>query len=166
MAGYGKAFGMNVLAWGRDASISKARADGFPVAASKEALFAESDVVSLHLRLIAETRGLVTAADLARMKPTALFVNTSRAGLVAPGALEAALRAGRPGMAAVDVYEEEPVLGGRHPLLAMDNVICAPHLGYVERDGLEHMFASIFDQILGFASGKPINVQNRAALPR
>jgi len=166
VAGYGKAFGMNVIAWGRDASINKARADGFTAAASKEALFAESDVVSLHLRLIAETRGLVTAADLARMKPTALFVNTSRAGLVAPGALEAGLRAGRPGMAAVDVYEEEPVLGGRHPLLAMDNVICAPHLGYVERDGLEHMFASIFDQILGFASGKPINVQNPDALRR
>src|SRR5205809_573043 len=166
VAGYGKAFGMNVLAWGRDASISKARADGFPVAASKEALFAESDVVSLHLRLIAETRGLVTAADLARMKPTALFVNTSRAGLVAPGALEAALRAGRPGMAAVDVYEEEPVLGGRHPLLAMDNVICAPHLGYVERDGLEHMFESIFDQILAFEAGKPINVANPEALRR
>jgi D-3-phosphoglycerate dehydrogenase len=100
------------------------------------------------------------------MKPTALIVNTSRAGLVAPGALEAALRAGRPGMAAIDVYEEEPVLGGKHPLLSMDNVICAPHLGYVERDGLEHMFAGIFDQILGFATGKPINVQNPEALKR
>jgi D-3-phosphoglycerate dehydrogenase len=100
------------------------------------------------------------------MKPTALIVNTSRAGLVAPGALEAALRAGRPGMAAVDVYEEEPVLGGRHPLLAMDNVICAPHLGYVERDGLEHMLSGIFEQILAFANGKPINVQNPAALGR
>src|SRR2546427_12466319 len=166
VAGYGKAFGMNVLAWGRDASISKARADGFPVAASKEALFAESDVVSLHLRLIAETRGLVTAADLARMKPTALFVNTSRAGLVAPGALEAAVQAGRPGMAAVDVFEEEPVVGGNHPLLKLDNVIAVPHLGYVERDGLEHMFSSIFDQILAYASGKPINVQNPEALTR
>src|SRR6202008_2366384 len=107
----------HVLAWGRDASLTKARADGFTVAASKEALFAESDVVSVHLRLIPDTRGIVTAADLGRMKPSALFVNTSRAGLVAPGALEAALRAGRPGMAAIDVYEEEPVLGGRHPLL-------------------------------------------------
>src|SRR5258706_6254784 len=158
VAGYGKAVGMNVLAWGRDASIGKARADGFTVAASKEALFAESDVVSLHLRLIPDTRGIVAAADLARMKPTALLVNTSRAGLVAPGALEAALRAGRPGIAAVDVYEEEPVVGGWHPLLAMDNVVSAPHLGYVERDGLEHMFSNIFDEVLAYAAGKPINV--------
>jgi D-3-phosphoglycerate dehydrogenase len=166
VAGYGKAFGMNVLAWGREASTTAARADGVTVAPSKEALFAESDVVSLHLRLIDATRGIVTAADLARMKPTALIVNTSRAGLIAPGVLEAALGAGRPGMAAVDVYEEEPVLGGRHPLLAMDNVICVPHLGYVERDGLEHMFTNIFDQILAYVSGKPINVANPAALGR
>ena len=130
------------------------------MAASKEALFEQSDVVSLHLRLVEGTRGIVTAADLARMKPTALLVNTSRAGLVAPGALEAALRAGHPGMAAVDVYEEEPVLGGRHPLLAMDNVVCAPHLGYVEGDGLERMFSTIFDQILAYAGDKPINVVN------
>src|SRR5204862_6564950 len=164
VAGYGKAFGMNVRAWGRDASIGKARADGFTVAASKEALFAESDVVSLHLRLIPETRGIVTAADLGRMKPTALLVNTSRAGLVAPGALEAALRAGRPGMAAVDVCEEEPVLGAKHPLLAMDNVVCTPHLGYVERGGLETMFSTIFDQILAYANGKPINVVNPEGL--
>ena len=166
VAGYGKAFGMNVLAWGRGNSVTQARVDGFTVAASKEALFAESDVLSLHLRLIDATRGIVSAADLARMKPTALIVNTSRAGLVAPGALEAALRAGRPGMAAVDVFEEEPLLGGRHPLLAMDNVICAPHLGYVEREGLEHMFAGIFDQILAFEAGKPINVANPEALRR
>jgi D-3-phosphoglycerate dehydrogenase len=166
VAGYGKAFGMNVLGWGREASISKARADGFAVAPSQAALFAESDVVSLHLRLIDATRGIVTPDDLARMKPTALIVNTSRAGLIAPGVLEAALRAGRPGMAAVDVYEEEPVLGGQHPLLKMDNVICAPHLGYVERDGLEHMFTTIFDQILAYASGKPINIANPAALGR
>jgi D-3-phosphoglycerate dehydrogenase len=116
---------MNVLAWGRENSVTQARADGFTVAASKEALIAGSDVLSLPLRLIDATRGIVSAADLARMKPTALIVNTSRAGLIAPGALEAALRAGRPGMAAVDVYEEEPVLGGRHTRLAMDNVICA-----------------------------------------
>jgi len=166
VAGYGKAFGMNVLAWGRENSIAQAQKDGVTVASSKDALFAESDVVSLHLRLIPETRGIVTAADLARMKPTSLLVNTSRAGLIAPGVLEAALRAGRPGMAAVDVFEEEPLLGGRHPLLAMDNVICAPHLGYVERDGLEHMFAGIFDQILAFDAGKPINVANPEALKR
>ena len=166
VAGYGKAFGMNVIAWGRQTTLDKARADGYQVAPSKDEFFAQSDVVSLHLRLIPETRGIVTAADLARMKPTALIVNTSRAGLIAPGALEVALRAGRPGMAAVDVYEDEPVVGGRHPLLSMDNVVCAPHLGYVERDGLEHMFAGIFDQILGFAAGKPINVQNPEALKR
>ena len=166
VAGYCRAFGMNVLAWGREHSVTQARQDGVTVAASKDALFAESDVVSLHLRLIDATRGIVTAADLGRMKPTALIVNTSRAGLLGPGALEAALRAGRPGMAAVDVFEEEPVLGGRHPLLSMDNVICAPHLGYVERDGLEHMFTGIFNQILAYASGKPINVANSEALTR
>src|SRR5213593_2654469 len=166
VAGYGKAFGMNVLAWGRENSIAQAQRDGVAVAASKDALFAESDAVSLHLRLIDATRGIVTAADLARMKPTSLLVNTSRAGLIAPGVLETALRAGRPGMAAVDVFEEEPLLGGRHPLLAMDNVICAPHFGYVEREGLEHMFAGIFDQILAFEAGKPINVANPEALRR
>jgi D-3-phosphoglycerate dehydrogenase len=164
VAGYGEAFGMNVLAWGRETSHAKAREDGYAVATSKEALFADSDVLSLHVRLIDATRGMVTAADLAQMKPTALLVNTSRAGLIAPGALEAALRAGRPGMAAVDVFEEEPVLGAKHPLLAMDNVVCVPHLGYVERGGLEHMFGTIFDQILAFAAGKPINVVNPEAL--
>jgi D-3-phosphoglycerate dehydrogenase len=164
VAGYGKAFGMNVLAWGRESSIEKARADGFATAASKAQLFEQSDVVTLHVRLIDATRGMVTAADLARMKPTALLVNTSRAGLVEPGALEAALRAGRPGMAAVDVYEEEPVLGARHPLLALDNAVCTPHLGYVERGQLENMFSTIFDQILAYAGGNPINVVNPAAL--
>jgi D-3-phosphoglycerate dehydrogenase / 2-oxoglutarate reductase len=166
VAGYGKAFGMNVLAWGREGSLERARADGFAVAKSKDALFEESDVVSLHLRLIDATRGIVTAADLARMKPDALIVNTSRAGLIAPGALEAALKAGRPGMAAVDVFEEEPVLGAKHPLLAMDNVIATPHLGYVERDALEHMFETIFDQILAYGAGKPINVANPDVLKR
>jgi D-3-phosphoglycerate dehydrogenase len=166
VAGYGKAFGMDVLAWGRESSIAKAREDGVRVAAGKDTLFAESDVLSLHLRLVDATRGIVTAADLARMKPTALLVNTSRAGLIAPGALEAALRAGRPGLAAVDVYEEEPVLGGGHPLLAMDNAVCLPHLGYVERDGLERMFSTIFDQILAYARGQPINVVNPEALAR
>lgn len=160
VAGYGKAFGMNLLVWGREGSLERARTDGFALAASKDALFEQSDVLSLHLRLIDATRGIVTAADLARMKPTALLVNTSRAGLIAPGALEAALRAGRPGMAAVDVYEEEPVVGGKHPLLSMDNVVCSPHLGYVEREGLEGMFSTIFDQILAYAAGKPINVVN------
>lgn len=166
VAGYGKAFGMKVLVWGRDSTLAKARADGHAVAASKEQFFAESDVLSLHVRLIDATRGMVTAADLARMKSTAVLVNTSRAGLVEPGALEAALRAGRPGAAAVDVFEEEPVLGGRHPLLALDNAICTPHLGYVERDGLEMQFSTIFDQMLAYASGTPINVVNPEVLTR
>jgi D-3-phosphoglycerate dehydrogenase / 2-oxoglutarate reductase len=166
VAGYGKAFGMNVIVWGREGSTKQARADGYTVAASREAFFEQSDVVTLHLRLIPETRGIVTAADLARMKPDALLVNTSRAGLIAQGALEAALRAGRPGMAAVDVFEEEPVLGGRHPLLAMDNVLALPHLGYVERDGLAHMLSTIFDQILAYAAGTPINVANPEVLTR
>ena len=164
VAGYGRAFGMDVVAWGRDGSRERARAAGVAVAPSREAFFAQGDVVSVHVRLTPETRGLVTAEDLARMKPSALFVNTSRAGLVGPGALEEALRRGRPGMAAVDVYEEEPVLGARHPLLHVDNVVCTPHLGYVERDDYEWQFGAIFDQILAFEAGTPINVVNPEAL--
>ncbi len=164
VAGYGKAFGMKVLAWGREASIARASTNGHAVASSRAELFEESDVLTLHLRLIDATRGIVTRADLARMKPDALIVNASRAGLIEPGALEAALRAGRPGMAAVDVYEEEPLPGGRHPLLAMDNVVCTPHLGYVERDAYETQFAGIFEQILAYQSGTPINVVNPEAL--
>ena len=160
VAGYGRAFGMKVLAWGRESSLAAARAAGDSPVRSKEELLEQSDVVSIHIRLIDATRGMVTAADLARMKPTALFVNTSRAGLVAPGALEAALRAGRPGMAAVDVFEEEPIPPAGHPLLKLDNVLALPHLGYVERDGLEHQFSTIFDQVLAYAAGKPINVHN------
>jgi D-3-phosphoglycerate dehydrogenase len=164
VAGYGKAFGMKVLVWGRPSSLERARADGFQTAHSREAFFEECDVLSLHLRYTDATRGIVTAADLARMKPTALLVNTSRAGLIEPGALAEALRRGRPGMAAVDVYEEEPVLGGNHPLLKMDNAVCTPHLGYVERDAYESQFSSIFDQILAYAAGRPINVVNPEAL--
>jgi D-3-phosphoglycerate dehydrogenase len=164
VAGYGRAFGMNAWVWGRESTIAKARADGYEIAGSREAFFAESDVISLHVRLVDATRGMINAADLARMKPGALLVNTSRAGLIEPGALEAALRAGRPGMAAVDVYEEEPVLGARHPLLAMDNVVCVPHLGYVTREGLETMFSTIFDQILAYERGEPINVVNLQVL--
>ena len=160
VAGYGKAFGMKVLVWAREASLATARADGYSAARSKESFFEECDVMSLHMRLVDATRGIVTADDLARMKPTALIVNTSRAGLVAPGALVNALRAGRPGMAAVDVYEEEPVLNPSHPLLNMDNVVCTPHIGYVGRDEFEIQFADIFDQILAYAGGKPINVMN------
>ena len=127
-------------------------------------MFERSDVLTLHVRLIPSTRGLVTAADLARMKPTALLVNTSRAGLIEPGALAAALEAGRPGLAAVDVYEEEPLLKGAHPLLQLDNAVCTPHLGYVERGGYERIFSAVFDQILAFAAGKPINVINPQVL--
>jgi D-3-phosphoglycerate dehydrogenase / 2-oxoglutarate reductase len=165
VAGYGKAFGMKVLAWGREPSLERARADGFDTV-GKDTLFERSDVLSVHLRATRDTAGLITAADLARMKPTALFVNTSRASIVQPGVLVAALKAGRPGMAAVDVYEDEPVLNGSHPLLAMDNVVCTPHIGYVERDGLEAAFSSIFDQVLAYAAGKPINVVNAAVLER
>jgi D-3-phosphoglycerate dehydrogenase len=160
VAKVGVAMGLTILVWAREASREKARADGHAVAESKEAFFAGCDVLSLHLRLVDATRGIVTAADLARMKPTAIFVNTSRAGLVAPGALVEALKAGRPGKAAVDVYEEEPVVGGKHPLLAMDNVVCTPHLGYVTRDEWELQFADIFDQISSFDRGAPINVVN------
>ena len=164
VAKIGAAMGMRILVWAREASRQKAQADGYAVAASKEAFFATSDVLTLHLRLVDATRGIVTAADLAHMKPTAIFVNTSRAPLVEPGALVAALKAGRPGKAAVDVYEEEPVLGGKHPLLAMDNVVCTPHLGYVTRDEYELQFADIFDQINAFVAGKPINMVNPDAL--
>jgi D-3-phosphoglycerate dehydrogenase / 2-oxoglutarate reductase len=164
VAGYGKAFGMDVLVWSREASLARARADGHTIARSREALFAESDVLSLHLRLIDPTRGIVKAADLALMKPTALIVNTSRAGLIEPGALAAALKAGRPGMAALDVYEEEPVLGAANPLLALDNCVCTPHLGYVERDSYEELFGDSFDQILAYLAGRPIHVINPEVL--
>jgi D-3-phosphoglycerate dehydrogenase len=164
VAGYGKAFGMDVVVWAREASLARARGDGYRAAPSKEAFFEACDVLSLHMRLVDATRGIVGAADLARMKPSSLFVNTSRAGLVAPGALLSALRAGRPGMAAVDVFDEEPVVGGAHPLLAMDNVVCTPHIGYVTRDEYELQFAEIFDQILAYVAGSPIHVVNPAAL--
>jgi len=160
VAGYGTAFGMKVSVWAREASLMRARSDGYAPARSKEAFFEECDVVSLHMRLVDSTRGIVTAADLARMKPTALLVNTSRAPLIESGALVKALQAGRPGMAAVDVYEEEPVLEARHPLLAMPNVVCTPHIGYVTRDEYEVQFADIFDQIVAYCAGTPINVVN------
>jgi len=166
VAGYARAFGMEVLVWAREASLEAARAEGQAVAASKEAFYAACDVVSLHLRLVPATRGIVTAADLARMKPSALFVNTSRAGLVEPGALVAALRRGRPGMAAVDVYEDEPLADPSHPLLQMDNVVCTPHIGYVTRDEFELQFSDIFDQVNAFAAGRPINVVNPQVLAR
>jgi D-3-phosphoglycerate dehydrogenase len=164
VAGYGRAFGMNVQVWAREATRARARADGYAVAPSREAFFADCDVITLHMRLVDATRGIVTAADLARMKPSALLVNTSRAGLVEKDALANALRAGRPGKAAVDVYEEEPVRAGGHPLLALDNALCTPHLGYVTREEYEVQFSDIFDQVVAFAAGKPINVVNPEAL--
>jgi D-3-phosphoglycerate dehydrogenase / 2-oxoglutarate reductase len=160
VAGYGRAFGMNVLVWAREGSQQRARRDGYAVAPSKQAFFSECDVISLHMRLVETTRGIVTADDLARMKPTALLVNTSRAPLIEPGVLVAALKQGRPGMAAVDVYEEEPILDPRNPLFAMDNVVCTPHIGYVTRDEYEVQFADIFDQIVAYAAGQPTNVVN------
>ena len=160
VAGYGKAFGMNVLVWAREASLQRAREDGYPVAPSKRAFFESCDVVSLHMRLVKETRGIVTRSDLSHMKPSALLVNTSRAPLIEPGALVDALRAGTPGMAAIDVYEEEPLRDREHPLLKMDNVVCTPHIGYVTRDEYEIQFSDIFDQITAYAAGKPINVVN------
>jgi len=160
VANYGRAFGMNVLVWARPATLEKARADGYATAASKEEFFAACDVITLHMRLVEATRHIVKAADLARMKPTALLVNTSRAPLIEPDALVEALRRGRPGMAAVDVYEQEPVRDAAHPLLNMPNVVCTPHLGYVTRDEYEVQFVDIFDQIVSYAAGNPINVVN------
>ena len=164
IAGYAKAFGMKMLVWSRETSLARARADGYAAARSKQAFFEECDIVSLHLRLVDSTRGIVTAGDLGRMKTTALIVNTSRAPLIEPGALVSALRAGRPGMAAVDVYEDEPLTDISHPLLTMDNVVCTPHIGYVTREEYEIQFAEIFDQITAYASGKPTNVVNPEVL--
>jgi D-3-phosphoglycerate dehydrogenase len=166
IASYGRAFGMSVLVWAREAARAEARMEGYVTAESKAAFFEQCDVLSLHMRLVDATRGIVTAADLARMKPTALLVNTSRAGLIEPGALVAALRAGRPGMAAVDVYEREPLLDPHDPLLTLDNVVCTPHIGYVSRDEYEVQFADIFDQIAAYAAGTPIHVVNPEVQPR
>jgi D-3-phosphoglycerate dehydrogenase len=164
VAGVGKAFGMNVLVWAREASRERARADGYDSAPSKAEFFEQCDVITLHMRLVDATRGIVTAEDLARMKPTALIVNTSRAPLIAPGALVEALGKGRPGFAAIDVYEQEPVRDVHHPLLAMDNVVCTPHLGYVTREEYEIQFTDIFDQIVAYRAGNPINVVNPKVL--
>jgi D-3-phosphoglycerate dehydrogenase len=140
--------------------LEKPPADGYEAARSKQDFFERCDVLSLHMRLVDATRGIVTAEDLAHMKPTALLVNTSRAPLIAPGALVQALRAGRPGMAAVDVYEKEPLLDTADPLLNMDNVVCTPHIGYVSRDEYEIQFSDIFDQVVAYAAGAPSNVVN------
>ena len=164
VAGYGAAFGMDVLVWGRPESRRQAEGDGHRVAESKESFFAAADVLSLHMRLVDATRGIVGAADLAHMKPSALFVNTSRAGLVQPGALIAALRQGRPGRAALDVYETEPLVDTEDPLLQMENVLCTPHLGYVTWEEWELQFSDVFDQVNAYADGAPTNVVNPEVL--
>jgi D-3-phosphoglycerate dehydrogenase len=166
VAAAGKAFGARVLCWGREGSTGRAKAAGFEVASRREDFFAQADILSLHLPLNKDTQGIVTRNDLGRMKPTALIVNPSRAGLIAPGALVEALKAGRPGMAAVDVYEKEPVTGADHPLLKMDNVTCTPHLGYVTREGYEEYYAVVVDDILAFAAGTPQNMLNPQALAK
>ncbi|THC43634.1 D-2-hydroxyacid dehydrogenase family protein [Massilia sp. Mn16-1_5] len=163
VAGYGKAFGMRILVWGGEKSRQAALADGFEAAASREAFFEQADVLSLHLRLADATRGIVTASDLARMKPDALFVNTSRAELVEAGALEAALQAGRPGMAALDVFTDEP-LAPDAPLLRIPTVLATPHLGYVEQDSYELYFRAAFENVVNFAAGKPTNILNPEVL--
>jgi D-3-phosphoglycerate dehydrogenase len=160
VAGYAKAFGMKVLVWAREPALAKARSDGYETAASKAAFFEQCDVISLHMRLVDATRGIVKAEDLARMKSTATLINTSRAGLIEPNALVDALRAGRPGHAAVDVFEKEPLRDTDDPLLNMDNVVATPHIGYVSRDEYEIQFADIFDQIVSCAAGTPTNVVN------
>jgi D-3-phosphoglycerate dehydrogenase / 2-oxoglutarate reductase len=164
VAGVGKAFGARVVCWGREGSTGRAKAAGFDVAKSREEFFAECDIISLHLPLNKDTRGIVTRDDLGRMKPTGLLVNPSRSGLIAKGALEEALKAGRPGKAAVDVYDQEPVLGADHPLLKMDNVTCTPHLGYVTRESYEEYYAVVVEDILAYAAGKPSHVLNPEAL--
>jgi D-3-phosphoglycerate dehydrogenase len=164
VAGYGRAFGMNVVAWAREDSLARARADGYATARSKSEFFESCDVISLHMRLVPATRHIVKAEDLARMRPDAILVNTSRAPLIEPGALVAALRAGRPGYAAVDVFEDEPMRDPDHPLLQFEQVVATPHLGYVTHEEYETQFIDIFDQIVAFAAGRPINVVNPAVM--
>ncbi len=163
VARVGRAFGMDVVCWGREGSLARAAAEGFAAAPDRASFFAGADVLTLHLPLKADTRGIVTADDLALMKPDALLVNTSRAPLIAPGALAAALRRGRPGFAAVDVYEDEPVTGAAHELLALDNVLCTPHLGYAETGTLASLYATAVEQLLAFAAGAPCDVVDGAA---
>lgn len=163
VAGYGEAFGMHVTVWGSNEARARAVADGYIPAPSREAFFAASDVLSLHLRLGESTQGVITAEDLAHMKPTALLVNTARAELIQEGALVSALNRGRPGMAAVDVFESEPILQG-HPLLRLENAICTPHIGFVEQSNYEYLFSSAFDNLLNFMAGQPTNIVNPEAL--
>jgi D-3-phosphoglycerate dehydrogenase len=160
VAGYGKAFGMNVMTWAREESLERARLDGYATARSKGEFFESCDVMSLHMRLVPATHHIVKAEDLARMKPTAILVNTSRAPLIEPGALVAALHQGRPGFVAVDVFEDEPMRNLDLPLLQFKQVVATPHIGYVTREEYETQFSDVFDQIVAFALGRPINVVN------
>ena len=164
VAGYGRAFGMRVLVWSRERGRAEAGRQGFDIAPNPDELYAQADVLSVHVRLTAETRGFIKRADLARMKPASLFVNTSRAELVEADALVAALRAGRPGSAAVDVFDQEPVVGARDPLLDLPNALCTPHLGFVALDQLEDYFSDQFDRVLAFERGEPIDVINPEVL--
>lgn len=166
VAATGASFGMRVLVWGRDASLAAAKSAGYETAPSQRALFEHSDVLVVMVRLAPATRGIVTAEDLSRMKPSALLVNTARAELVAPGALAAALAKGRPGLAAVDVYENEPVLNGEHPLLRLDNALCTPHTAWLEQDTYELYFGEAFDNVAAFLAGRPANLVNPEALSR
>lgn len=163
VARVGQAFGMKVVCWGREGSLARAKADGFEAAASRAAFFEQCDVISLHIKSNKDTHGIITASDLARMKTTALLVNTSRAPIIEDGALVAALKKGRPGFAAVDVYEEEPVVGASHPLLKLPNALCTPHLGYSEGGSYEHIYDTGVDQLLAYAAGQPVNVLNPQA---
>jgi D-3-phosphoglycerate dehydrogenase len=163
VAGYGRAFGMNVIVWGSEESRQRAATDGYTAAESREAFFETSDVLTLHLRLVDATRGMVKLDDLSRMKPTSLLVNTSRAELIEEGALVSALNRGHPGMAAVDVFETEPILQG-HPLLRLENAVCTPHIGYVEQDSYEQYFGAAFDNVVNFVNGNPTGIVNPAAL--
>ena len=163
VAGYGEAFGMKVIVWGRDSSRERAVVDGFEAASSRDDFFAQCDVLSLHLRLSDDTRGTVRLDDLSKMKPTAVLVNTSRAELIEPDALMAALNRGRPGMAAVDVFESEPILQGQ-ALLRLENCICTPHIGYVEQNSYELYFSAAFDNVINFIKGTPTNIVNPGAL--
>jgi D-3-phosphoglycerate dehydrogenase len=163
VAGYGKAFGMQVQVWGSENSRARAGADGHTAAESCEAFFETCDVLSLHLRLSDATRGIVRLDALSRMTPTALLVTTSRAELLEDNALVAALNRGRPGMAAVDVFESEPILQG-HPLLRLENAVCTPHLGYVEQDSYETYFGAAFRTVINFINNEPTNLVNPEAL--
>ena len=163
VATYGHAFGMRVLIWGSEHSRQRAADAGFAVAANKEQLFSESDFLSLHLRLLADTRGLITLSDLCLMKPTAVLINTSHAELLQTDVLVTALNRGRPGMAAIDVLDSEPVLPG-NTLLRLENCLCTPHIGHVEREAYEHDFNEAFDSILAFIAGQPVNLVNPQAL--